>query len=75
MCAGMSSSPSAVWVQKSAPSGTERENQASKSRRTSGLAFSFSVSDADVCWISKWSRPTRISPISGRALTTSRVTR
>ena len=47
MCAGMSSGPSSVWVQAKS-SGTARSNHALKSRRTSGEAFSLSVSDADV---------------------------
>src|SRR3954453_20681779 len=72
--AGMSSSPSSVCVQaKSA--GTAALAHVSKSRRTSGEAFSLSVSDADVCWMSRCSRPTRRPPISGSAPSTSRVTR
>ena len=47
----------------------------SQSRRTSGEAFSFSVSDADVCRSSRWQSPTRSSPSSGSAPSTSRVTR
>ncbi len=75
MCAGMSSSPSRVCVQYEAPSGTAWSNQASKSRRTSGEAFSFSASDAEVCWISRCSSPTCSSASSGTASTISRVTR
>ena len=45
----MSSGPSSTWVQYGASSGTASLKQDSKSRRTSGDAFSFSVSDADVC--------------------------
>ena len=73
--AGMSSSPSSVCVQYDARSGTASSNQVSKSRRTSGEAFSFSASDAEVCWISRCSIPTRSSPSSGSASSTSRVTR
>ena len=49
MCAGMSSSPSSVWVQYGARSGTASLAHDSKSRRTAGEAFSFSASEADVC--------------------------
>ena len=45
--AGMSSGPSSVWVHGKF-SGTASLNQVSKSRRTSGDAFSLSVSDAEV---------------------------
>ena len=51
------------------PRARRRENQDSKSRRTSGLAFSFSVSEAEVCWINRCSRPTSTSPSSGTAAT------
>ena len=40
------------------PVGHGSLNHVSKSRRTSGEAFSFRVSEAEVCWISRWSRPT-----------------
>ena len=46
MCAGMSSGPSSVCVQYGASSGTARSNHVAKSRRTSGDAFSLSVSAA-----------------------------
>ena len=49
MCAGMSSAPSSVCVQYGASSGTVALKYDSKSRRTSGEAFSFSASDAEVC--------------------------
>ena len=62
----MSSSPSSVWVQYGAPSGTARSNQASKSRRTSGEAFSLSASEAEVCWISRWQDPDASSPHLGQ---------
>src|SRR4051812_30582909 len=75
MWAGMSSSPSTVCSKYSAPSGTARSNQAAKSRRTSGLAFSLSVSDAEVWRRNRWARPTRTSPSSGTASATSSVTR
>jgi hypothetical protein len=47
--------------------GTATSAQDSKSRRTSGEAFSLSVSEADVCCMSRCSRPTRTSPSSGTA--------
>src|SRR4051795_9029052 len=75
MCAGMSSGPSIVCVQYDAPSGTARSNQAEKSRRTSADAFSFSVSDAEVCWMKTWAMPTPSSRSSGSPCSTSRVTR
>ena len=75
MCAGMSSEPSSVCVQNGASSGTASSNHDSKSRRTSGEAFSLSVSDADVCWSSRCASPTRSSRSSGSASSTSRVTR
>ena len=59
MWAGMSSGPSIVCVQYGASSGTASLNQASKSSRTSGEAFSFSVSDADVWRMNTCSSPTR----------------
>ena len=72
MCAGMSSGPSSVCVQYGASSGTAASNQVSKSRRTSGEAFSLSVSDADVWRMNRCSSPTRSSRSSGSAPTTSR---
>ena len=75
MCAGMSSGPSSVCVQYGASSGTASLKYDSKSRRTSGDAFSFSVSDADVWSMNRCSSPTRSSPSSGSSPTTSRVTR
>src|SRR5436305_2952618 len=71
----MSSAPSSMWVQYGAPSGTARSSQLSKSRRTSGEAFSFSASEAEVCWISRWRSPTESSPSSGSASRTSSMTR
>ena len=56
-------------------SGTAAFDHASKSRRTSGEAFSLSVSPADVWRMNRCSRPTRSSPSSGSAPTTSSVTR
>ena len=47
----------------------------SKSRRTSGDAFSFRVSEAEVCRMNTCARPTRTSLSSGSASSTSRVTR
>ena len=69
MCAGMSSGPSSVCVQNGASSGTASSNQVSKSRRTSGEAFSLSVSDADVWLEHRWASPTRSSRSSGSAST------
>ena len=57
MWAGMSSGPSIVCVQYGASSGTASLNQDSKSSRTSGEAFSFSVSDADVWRMNRCSEP------------------
>ena len=57
------------------PPGTTTLNQDSKSRRTSGEAFSCSVKDAEVCWISRCSIPTRSSASPGSARSTSDVTR
>ena len=74
MWAGMSSSPSSVWVQANC-SGTAALTQVSKSRRTSGEAFSLSVSEAEVWRISRCSRPTFSSRISGSDPSTSRVMR
>jgi hypothetical protein len=71
----MSSSPSSVWVQYDAPSGTAWSNHVRKSRRTSGDAFSFSAREADVCWISRFSIPTAIPPSWGIEPSTSSVTR
>src|SRR5204862_5517551 len=51
--AGMSSGPSSVCDQYGAPSGTAWSNQVAKSRRTSGEAFSFRVSEAEVCWMNR----------------------
>ena len=73
--AGMSSGPSMRCVQNGARSGTAASNQLSKSRLTSGEAFSLSASDAEVCWIRRWSRPARRRASSGSASTTSRVMR
>src|SRR3954447_14009032 len=75
MWAGMSSGPSSVWVQYEAPSGTAWSNHEAKSRRTSGLAFSFSVSEAEVCWMNSRAIPTFSSPSSGMPCSTSEVTR
>src|SRR5580692_1945807 len=73
MCAGMSSLPSSVCVHSVLRSGTVSLNHDSKSLRTSALAFSFSVSDADVWRISTCNRPTATSPSSGTPASTSRV--
>src|SRR3954471_23125382 len=75
MCAGMSSGPSTVWVQYGASSGTASLNHDSKSRRTSGEAFSFKVSDADVWRMKRCAIPTCTSRSSGSADSTSSVTR
>src|SRR3954451_24841090 len=75
MCAGMSSGPSSVCVQYGASSGTAASNHDSKSRRTSGEAFSLSVSEAEVWSMKRCSSPTRSSPSSGSSPVTSRVTR
>src|SRR3954451_18841745 len=75
MWAGMASGPSSVWVQYGASSGTAASKYDSKSRRTSGDAFSLSVSDADVCSRKRCSSPTRSRPSSGSSPVTSRVTR
>jgi len=45
-------------------------NQLAKSRRTSGLAFSFSVNDADVWRSSRCSMPISRSAIRGTAAST-----
>ena len=66
MWAGMSSGPSIVCVQYGASSGTASLKYASKSRRTSGDAFSFSVSDAEVWRMNRCARPTRSSPQLGQ---------
>jgi len=58
-CAGMSSSPSAVWMNSRSPSGTRRAKKASRSRRTPGSAFSWIRSEANVCRRSRVSRPSR----------------
>ena len=57
MWAGMSSGPSSVCVQYAASSGTAASKKASKSARTSGEAFSLSVSAAEVCWMNRCSSP------------------
>lgn len=75
MCAGMSSGPSSVCVQNGARSGTTTSNQAPKSARTSGEAFSFNVNEAEVCWINRCSIPTRIRSSPWISLTRSRVIR
>src|SRR4051794_7664198 len=75
MWAGMSSGPSEVCVQRGKSSGTTTSNHDSKSRRTSGEAFSFSVSDALVWRMWTCSRPALTSATSGSASATSRVTR
>src|SRR4051812_49321897 len=72
--AGMSSGPSSVCVHAKS-SGTAWFTHVSKSRRTSGEAFSLSVSDAEVWRMCTCSRPTRSSPSSGSAPVTSSVTR
>ncbi len=74
MCAGMSSSPSSVCVHANC-SGTAASNHVRKSRRTSGEAFSFSVSDAEVWRSSRWQSPARNSATSGSARSTSPVIR
>src|SRR4051794_30457718 len=68
-CAGMSSGPSSVCRQYGAPSGTTSLNHDSKSRRTSGEAFSFSVRDAEVCWMNTWCHSdAQIAELGQRAL-------
>ena len=64
-----------MCVQNGASSGTASLNHDSKSRRTSALAFSFSVREADVCRMCRWARPTDSSEISGTPFDTSSVTR
>ena len=53
ICAGMSSGPSVVCVTQridgSFEGGTSRRKKASRSRRTSGSAFSWISSEQDVC--------------------------
>ena len=68
MWAGMSSGPSIVCVQYGASSGTTALKYDSKSSRTSGEAFSFSVNDADVWRMNRCSSPTRTSRSSGSAV-------
>ena len=75
MWAGMSSGPSSVWANSGQPSGTASSNHAPKSRRTSGEAFSFRVSDADVCCMNRVAIPTLRAPSSGMSSTISEVTR
>jgi len=48
-CAGMSSGPSAVCTNRGSPSGARSAMNVSRSRRTSGSAFSQIISDALVC--------------------------
>jgi hypothetical protein len=74
MWAGMSSGPSRL-CRHSKRSGTAWSNHVRKSRRTSGEAFSLTVSDAEVCWMNRWHRPISRSPSSGSACSTSRVMR
>ena len=63
--AGMSSGPSSECRQKDGSSRTASLNQVSRSVLTSGLAFSFSASEAEVCWISRCRSPTPSSLTSG----------
>ena len=59
-CAGMSSWPSSVWIQgASLPSGTIKFRNVSMSARTSGSAFSLTVSAALVCLMKMWAVPAR----------------
>ena len=69
MCAGMSSGPSIVCVQYGASSGTAALNQDSKSARTSGDAFSLSVSEAEVWRMNRCAGRRWSSPSSGSAST------
>src|ERR1035437_7782865 len=59
MCAAMSSSPSAVWLNCGSPSRTSRAKKASRSRHTSGSAFSWMSSEAEVWRKCNVSRPSR----------------
>ena len=56
-------------------SGAIALNELSRSRGTSGSAFSLIVSDADVCMMNTCSSPALIPASSGSAATTSRVMR
>lgn len=56
----MSSSPSSVWIQGAPlPSGTIVFRKVSMSARTSGSAFSLTVSAALVCLMKMWQVPAR----------------
>ena len=52
-----------------------RLKKRSKSRRTAGSAFSFTVNDAEVCCSHRCNRPIRICASSGNLASTSSVTR
>ena len=62
----MSSGPPSVWRNQGAASGTMQLACNSKSARTVGSAFSFSVSEALVCWMCRWQRPAEKRGRSGR---------
>ena len=76
MWAGMSSGPSIVCVQYGASSGTAALKYASKSSRTSGEAFSFSVSDGRGVADEHVQQPdAAVAAARACASSTSRVTR
>ncbi len=58
MCAGMSSGPSVSWVQP-AFSGASRDSAVVRSTSTDGSAFSWIVSEAEVCRMNSVSAPSR----------------
>jgi hypothetical protein len=60
MWAGMSSGPSSLWRYGATFSGTMRGRKASRSRLTSGDAFSWISSGAEVCGMERVRRPTEM---------------
>ena len=76
MCAGMSSAPSVVCVshciEGSSDDGTNLRKNSSRSRRTSGSAFSWMHSEHEVCWTNSVNNPCS-TPVSRTNRTTSAV--
>src|ERR1700754_256964 len=70
-CAGMSSGPSASWVQP-ASSGASRFSAVIRSSSTNGSAFSWIVSDAEVWRMNSVTAPS-LAEASAANLATSRV--
>src|SRR5215510_1956392 len=71
-CAGMSSGPSTSWTQP-ASAGASRSSAVARSVRTSGSAFSWMTSDAEVCRMKASSTPS-FARASAMNRATSRVT-